>query len=64
MYDCRMDVPILAGAARLSRWRVRRHFDPARFARLPRRLLTRYAEALGMDIDRLRRIPPADGPEE
>ena len=63
MYDCRMDVPILAGAARLWQWRVRRHFDPKRFARLPRRLLTRYADALGMDVDRLQRIPPADGPE-
>lgn len=63
MYDCRMDLPLLAGAAGLWRWRVRRHLDPDRFARLPRRILERYAEALGMDVEALQRIPPREGPE-
>lgn len=64
MHDCRMDLPLLAGAAGMWRWRVRRHFDPERFARLPRRVLERYAEALGMEIEALLRVPPRDGPEE
>ena len=64
MYDCRMDLPLLAGAAGMWRWRVRRHFDPKRFARLPRRVLERYAEALGLDIEALQRIPPRHGPEQ
>lgn len=64
MHDCRMDLPLLAGAAGLWRWRVRRHFDPARFARLPRRILDRYCEALGLDIERLMRVPPREGPEQ
>jgi len=64
MLDRRMDLPILAGAAGMWRWRVRRHFHPKRFARLPRRLLDRYAEALGMEIEALLRLPPRHGPEE
>ncbi len=57
MYDRRMDVPLLAGASGIWRWRVRRHFDPSRFARLPRRILQRYAEALGLDVATLTRLP-------
>ncbi len=57
MYDCRMDLPLLAGAAGMWQWRVRRHFDPQRFQRLPRRILARYAEALGLDIDELTTLP-------
>lgn len=64
MYDCRMDLPLLAGAAGMWRWRVRRHFDPRRFSRLPRHVLERYAEALGMNLEALQRVPPRDGPEE
>lgn len=62
MYDRRMDVPLLAGACGLSRWRVRRHFKPGRFARLPKRILRRYAEALGMDVDALMQLPPRKTP--
>ncbi len=60
MYDCRMDLPLLAAAAGLWQWRVRRHFHPRRFARLPRHILERYAEALGMDIDTLMQVPPRE----
>lgn len=61
MHDCRMDLPLLAGASGIARWRVRRHFDPRRFERLPRRVLRRYAEALGLDIERLQQLPPRHG---
>jgi len=58
MYDCRMDVALLASAAGLWQWRVRRHFAPKRFARLPRRILERYADALGLAIEPLLQVPP------
>lgn len=57
MYDRRMEVESLAQATGLWRWRVRRHLKPAAFARLSQALLARYAEALGVDADTLRRLP-------
>lgn len=59
MYARRMDLQTLAQSAGLMRWRVRRHLKPAVFARLPDKLLRRYAEALGLSVDELRRLPPA-----
>jgi len=49
MYRARMDVALLAQAAGLWRWRVRRHFRPEVFARLPQHLRQRYAAALGLE---------------
>jgi hypothetical protein len=57
MYAKRMDVPLLAQATGLWRWRVRRHLRPNIFARLPARLLQRYAHALGVTPDLLRHVP-------
>jgi hypothetical protein len=48
MYRARMDVALLSQATGLWRWRVRRHFRPEVFARLPQHLRQRYADALGM----------------
>ena len=56
MYRARMDVPMLAEAAGLWRWRVRRHLRPQVFARLPRALKRRYAEALGIAPQALERL--------
>jgi hypothetical protein len=58
MYRARMDVALLAQTAGLWRWRVRRHFRPEIFARLPRALLQRYADALGMTPDALSKLDP------
>ena len=55
MHRVRMDVPLLAQASGLWQWRIRRHFRPAIFARLSPRLLQRYAEAMGISIDRLKK---------
>lgn len=57
MWSRRMDVPLLSQVTGLWQWRIRRHFRPAIFARLPEKLLQRYAEALGLAIDTLRRLP-------
>ena len=56
MYKGRMDLPLLAQTTGLWRWRIRRHFRPDIFAGLPDSILQRYADALGIGIDALRRI--------
>jgi len=50
----RMDLALLSQTTGLSRWRIRRHFRPEVFARLSERLLSRYGEALGIDVATLR----------
>lgn len=56
MYRARMDVALLAQTTGLWRWRVRRHFRPELFARLSPELLQRYADALGMMPDALKKL--------
>jgi len=53
MYRARMDLVLLSQTTGLWRWRVRRHFKPAVFARLPFALRQRYAEALGVSVEAL-----------
>jgi len=54
MHCRRMDLALLSQATGLSRWRIRRHFRPAVFARLSERLLSRYGEVLGIDVTTLK----------
>jgi hypothetical protein len=56
MYRARMDLPMLARASGLWRWRVRRHFDPAAFGRLEPELRARYADALGITLAQLNTV--------
>jgi hypothetical protein len=56
MYCARMDVPLLSQATGLWRWRVRRHFKPHVFARLPLSLWRRYADALGITVEVLEKV--------
>jgi hypothetical protein len=53
MYRARMDIALLSQATGLWRWRVQRHLKPRVFARLPRSVLRRYAEALGISVETL-----------
>jgi hypothetical protein len=53
----RMDVPLLSQVTGFWQWRIRRHFRPDIFSRLPEKHLARYADALGMSIEQLRRLP-------
>ncbi|MEO8343136.1 MAG: hypothetical protein ABI536_04890 [Gallionella sp.] len=57
MYARRMDLLLLAQTTGIWRWRIRRHFRPVIFAQLSDRMLTRYAEALGMTIQELKHLP-------
>ena len=52
MYARRMDLATFAQSSGIWRWRIRRHFQPARFARLSPALLDRYANALGISAKR------------
>ena len=53
MYRYRMDELALAQVTGLWRWRLKRHFKPAVFARLSPVLLARYAEAFDLPIEQL-----------
>jgi len=57
MYKCRMDVVVLSQSTGYFRWRVRRHFRPTVFARLSDAIRQRYADALGMRVEELVRLP-------
>lgn len=53
MHKARMDVALLAQTTGLWQWRIRQHFRPAVFASLSPALRQRYAEAMGIGVDRL-----------
>ena len=57
MYARRMDLATLAQSSGIWRWRIRRHFRPAVFARLSPALLDRYADALGISRQALGQVP-------
>ncbi len=57
MYAQRMDLTVLAQSTGLWQWRVRRHLQPARFAKLSIKLLAIYADALGMSLEQLKSLP-------
>ncbi len=55
MHKARMDVPMLAQITGFWQWRIRRHFRPEVFAGLSTKVLTRYAEAMGLEIAQLKK---------
>jgi hypothetical protein len=57
MYRARMDVPLLSQVSGLWQWRIRRHFRPGVFNKLPERLRRRYADALGVTLEALWTAP-------
>jgi len=52
----RMDVALLAQTTGLFQWRIRRHFRPDVYRKLPQRILARYSDALGLDITTLKAL--------
>ena len=62
MYRNRMDFDTLVMVSGMWRWRVRRHFKPHVYAKLSDKVLTRYAEAMGVSVERLKSLP--DSPSE
>ncbi|MDO1508873.1 MULTISPECIES: hypothetical protein [unclassified Neisseria] len=62
MYRYRHDESSLAQSAGLWRWQIRRHFRPEVFAKLNNKTLSKYAQALQLDVSTLRQ-PLSDGLE-
>jgi hypothetical protein len=60
MYDRRMDLVTLAQSVGMFAWRVRYHLKPKVFPRLSKKLLQRYAEALGLPMEILGSLPPRE----
>jgi hypothetical protein len=52
-----MPPALLAKYARINRWRIRRHMKAGPFRRLKPAVRERYAEALGISVEALARIP-------
>ena len=57
MYERRMDVALLSQTSGFWQWRVRRHLQPDHFAALSPSQLARYADALGLSAEALKRLP-------
>jgi hypothetical protein len=57
MYRNRMDFDTLAMVSRVWRWRLRRHLRPDVYAGLSDKMLSRYAEAMGVSVTELRQLP-------
>jgi len=57
MYNGRMDLPTLAQSSGFFQWRVKRHFKPTIFRKLPVKILARYSDALGLSCDVLCSLP-------
>ncbi|UGU15795.1 hypothetical protein LS482_19200 [Sinomicrobium kalidii] len=58
----KMDIGILAAYTGFWKWRVKRHFKPKIFKRLPDRILQKYADVFNLNIAQLKNfeIPHGD----
>jgi hypothetical protein len=57
MYAQRLDLPQLSQVTGYWQWRIRRHFQPQRFAKLSTGILQRYADVMGITVDQLKQLP-------
>lgn len=57
MYAQRLDLPQLSQVTGFWQWRIRRHFKPRRFAKLPIDILQRYADVMGITVEQLGKLP-------
>jgi len=52
----KMDLTILSSYVGLWKWRVKRHFKPANFAKLNDKILKKYADAFDISVEELKNI--------
>jgi hypothetical protein len=57
MYAQRFDLSQLAQATGFWQWRIRRHFQPQRFARLSAGIRQRYAAVMNITVEQLGKLP-------
>jgi len=62
MQRCQMTPALLAANTGIWSWRVRRHLRPNIFPTLKPALLARYAAALRLTVDELKRVPSQPQP--
>ena len=49
-----MDLPALAAGMSLTKWRVKRHFNPKVFNKLNNDMLQKYADFFNLDVEELK----------
>lgn len=59
MYARRMEPATLSATTGFPSWRLKRHFRPDIFAKLPANLMARYVDALKLTPEQLRALPAA-----
>ena len=64
MYQARLDETGLSQISGFWRWRIRRHFNPARYRRLPATILQRYSDALAVPLAQLQAYQSAGNQQE
>ncbi len=57
MYAQRLDLPQLSQVTGYWQWRIRRHLNPQRFAKLSADILQRYADVMGITVEQLKKLP-------
>ncbi|MDR2000105.1 MAG: hypothetical protein LBP94_01035 [Zoogloeaceae bacterium] len=57
MYAKRLDPPQLAQITGFWQWRIRRHCQPRRFAKLSAVILQRYADVMNITVEQLKQLP-------
>ncbi len=57
MYAQRLDLPQLSQVTGFWQWRIRRHLQPQRFAKLSNDILQRYADVMGISVEQLKKLP-------
>ena len=60
MFNRRMDINVLSQASGIARWRLKRHLKPEVFAKLSHKTLACYADALGLEVEELKRLPETE----
>jgi hypothetical protein len=54
VYKRMMDIPALANAMGMAKWKVKRHLKPKIFKKLSDEMLQRYADLLRIDLEHLK----------
>jgi hypothetical protein len=57
MYARRMEPATLSQTTGWPEWRIRRHFRPEIFRKLPAGMMARYVDALKLSVDQLKALP-------
>ena len=52
----KMDLSLLASYVGIWKWRVKRHFKPSVFKKIPRKTLEKYAEVFDISVEDLQNI--------